>query len=217
MQAAALEQSENFSKTLLQAQENERKRIASELHDSVGQKLILIKNKVLLIQTEESLRNKSFVQSLPQTVAETIEEVRLISYGLRPYQIDLLGLTQSIRSLVTEAFDTLNLVYTLHIDNIDHLVARENEINIYRIIQECLNNIIKHAAATHCTIMIKAGAGISISIEDNGIGIKADAGKTKGLGLWSIQERVQLAGGVLQIKNAVPHGLLIEISIPTQA
>lgn len=216
LRESALRQSENFSKSLLQAQETEKKRIASELHDSLGQKLILIKNNVLLLQMEEGMKENEIVRKLPKTVAETIEEVRSIAYGLRPYQIDLLGLTQSIKSLITESFSIRRIRFEMDIDPINQLLASEHEIYVYRILQECLNNVIKHADATYCRVSVKNVGKLQIVVEDNGKGIDATGSmRVEGQGLRGIEERVRITGGSFVIENKESDkGTIIKITIP---
>ncbi|WP_282457220.1 7TM diverse intracellular signaling domain-containing protein [Chitinophaga sedimenti] len=143
LQEQAYQQAIHFSSELINMQEAERKRIASELHDSLGQKMVLIKNRILSI----SMAGTPPDDSLAQHVAEAIQEIRNISYALRPYQLDLLGLTSSVKSLVEECCNAAQIDYSLQTDNIDAFFNNDASINVYRIIQECLNNIVKHAAA----------------------------------------------------------------------
>lgn len=155
IQEKAYQQAVNFSRDLINMQEQERKRIATELHDSVGQKLIVIKNKVLRFTKTGSSGFQQNPEGLAESVADAIQEIRSISYGLRPYQIDLLGLAQSIKSLVAESFDTLDISYSLQIDQVDDIKDPDLQINIYRIIQECINNISKHSGAKQVAIDVK--------------------------------------------------------------
>lgn len=206
-------QSVSYSRELIGIQEAERKRIASELHDSVGQKLVLIKNQVLLFQSTHVKQNENAI-NLAENVADTIQEVRNISYGLRPYQMDLLGLTQSIKSLVEEVMDTVDIRFTLDIDNIDNVLDKDVEINLYRIIQECLNNIVKHARANECIISIKKESGnLHILITDNGIGFDPSI-KRNGFGLRGMQERLNILNGTIQFQPASPSGMTVNINVP---
>ncbi len=214
IQQKAYQQAVTFSRDLINMQEQERKRIASELHDSVGQKLILIKNKVLRFTKSGSSGFQQNPEALAESVADAIQEIRSISYGLRPYQIDLLGLTQSIKSLVSESFDTLNVPYTLQVDNIDSIKDPDMQINIYRIIQECINNIIKHAAATMVSIDVqKSDSQLNIHIADNGKGFDPQA-SVSGFGLKGIRERLHILKGTVRIDKAVPLGTIFTIVIP---
>jgi signal transduction histidine kinase len=210
-QMRALARANRFSRELIETQENERKRIASELHDSVGQSLSLIKNKITLLQ--KGLDKSNSLTELNEVVSNTIQEVRSISYGLRPFHLDILGLTQSIKSLVEDVSGSSDIDFTMNIGNIDNLFSKEAEINIFRIVQECLNNISKHSKASVADVTIsRSDQLVEITVNDNGIGIVNSNGDS-GLGLIGIKERVNFLNGKLEIGRNKPHGTLIKISI----
>jgi two-component system, sensor histidine kinase LadS len=219
-QALAIRQANAFSQQLIQSQEHERKRIAAELHDSVGQSLVMIKNKILLVQKKvhEPDQVSRQAQDLTETVTNTIHEVRTISYGLRPFQLDMLGLTHSIRSLAGEVAEAGGIDIAVRADNIDGLFPKSEEINLYRIVQESLNNIVKHAGATKaCLTLTREEKQVALKIEDNGKGMRpaTGAGAAKqGFGLLGIQERLNMLGGRWQIAEAEPQGTIIYIFIP---
>ncbi|MBN9336677.1 MAG: sensor histidine kinase, partial [Chryseobacterium sp.] len=202
---------------LISMQEAERKRIASELHDSLGQKLVLIKNKILKTSLSETKETQQLSEdTLTQNVADAIQEIRNISYGLRPYQLDLLGLTSSIKSMAEDSFDTTEIDYNIDLQNIDSFFDNEAQINIYRIIQECIHNIIKHADAKNIYIIIKKiDNQIKITITDDGIGFSSDENKM-GFGLKGIKERLQILGGTMNVDSNFNKGSLFEFLIPLQ-
>lgn len=211
IQEASYKQAVAFSHELINLQESERKRIASELHDSVGQKLILIKNKVL--RPAKNGNGNEQTPDLAEHVADVIQEIRSISYALRPYQMDLLGLTQSIKSLAEEAFDAADIHSEIHIDNIDGIFEASQQMNIYRIIQECLNNIVKHARATHGGVELrKKDHEIQILLWDDGIGWNQQQAH-QGFGLRGINERLQILQGAMHIEPTSPSGTKIKINI----
>jgi signal transduction histidine kinase len=210
-QALALARANKFSKELIDTQENERKRIAGELHDSVGQSLSLIKNKIILLQ--KGLNKGNPLVELNEVVSNTIQEVRSISYGLRPFHLDVLGLTQSIKSLVEDVSDSSNIDFSMNIENIDNLFSKEAEINIFRIVQECLNNISKHSKATQAAVSIThSGEHVEFSIRDNGTGIINQNGES-GMGLIGIKERVNFLNGKLEIGKNEPKGTSVRIIV----
>ncbi|WP_164891136.1 sensor histidine kinase [Botryobacter ruber] len=219
-QELAIRQANAFSQQLIQSQEHERKRIAAELHDSVGQSLILIKNKVLMLRKrlDEPAKVSQHAEDLTESVTNTINEIRAISYALRPFQLDMLGLTQSIQSLADEVAEASGIAVTVEADNVDGLFPKNDEINLYRIVQECLNNIVKHSGATHARLTLtRTEQVVQLMIEDNGKGMPAGTGsvqKKQGFGLLGIQERINILAGNWLIKEAVPHGTIIHISIP---
>ena len=218
-QNKALQQAKGFSQQLIQSQEHERKRIAGELHDSIGQSLILIKNKILLFKKQDDQSGNGNSSDLTDMVTDTIQEVRAISYGLRPFQLDLLGLTNSIHELVEETEEGSGIKFKENIEPIDGVLSKDNEINLYRIIQECLNNIVKHSGAKEAAIFIrKKQNSIEISIEDYGVGIVSN-GKvtdhTHGFGFLGIKERLNILGGTMVREKAIPSGTSINIILPT--
>ncbi|MDQ4141479.1 MAG: histidine kinase, partial [Bacteroidota bacterium] len=221
-QAQAMQQAIAFSQELIQSQENERKRIAAELHDSVGQSLILIKNRILLLKKrlDDPEKVARHADDLTETVTHTISEIRAISYGLRPFQLDMLGLTQSINGLADEVSEASGIDIRVNADSIDNLFPKEQEINVYRIVQECLNNIVKHSGATSARVNIAREDGhVHVSVEDNGKGINlanTQSAPKSGFGLRGMQERLSILAGKLQIKPAVPHGTIIQITLPVK-
>lgn len=218
-QARALEQSTAFSRQLIQTQERERKRIAAELHDSIGQSLGLIKNRLLLLQQTKQVILPTRMDELTELVGQTLQEVRSISHALRPPQLDLLGLSKAIGNLVEETASASEIQFYEDIDNVNGMFSKEAEMNLYRIIQECLSNMIRHSDATEGKVLlVKKEKHLILVIEDNGKGMlsaASDKGQA-GSGLPGIRERLHFLGGILKIKNAVPQGALLHIIIPIQ-
>jgi len=209
---------EQFSQKLIESQENERKRIAGELHDSLGQNLLIIYN---LIQ-QYFLSIKEVPPELAQVepeVKETIEEVRKISRNLHPHQLDQLGLSKAIEAMVRKVERVSDIDFNINIELIDTNLKPELWIHVYRIIQEALSNIVKHSKADKVNIDIKQNTSIiSIIIADNGIGIKKEQqGLNKlelnGFGLESIKERARLLNANLEINSVFNNGTKISIEI----
>ena len=213
---------EEFSRQLIESQEGERKRIAGELHDSLSQNLVVIKNRAWLsLQEPDNHQNVlEQMEEIADAAEQSLGEVREIAYNLRPFQIDRLGLTSAIESLVAKV-DTPDLRFVAQLDNIDKLLPPEMEINLYRIVQEGINNIIKHSAATKALISIKRSQGlIEVAIEDNGRGFDTNVPRSgessngSGFGLIGITERARILGGVPVIQSAAGQGTRIEIKLP---
>jgi len=189
--------------SLLSAQERERKRVSKELHDGIGQKLLLIKN---------SLKLDS--KKTPQLVDSTIEDVRTISRNLHPFQLEKFGLTKAIINIIEEVNEFSEIFFSEEVDNIDDYFSDEKEIYLYRIIQECINNIIKHSKATAAKISIRnENKKIVITIQDNGIGFNFEKDKNnfKSLGLKSLQERVDFLNGKIKFNAQENQGTIITI------
>ena len=207
-----------FSRQILQSQEEERRRIAVNLHDTLGQNLLIIKNQShLAMQTpadEPAIRNR--LHQISEVTLQAIEEVRQITRNLRPYQLDRLGLTHAVRAVIKTASENSPIQFASTVDEIDGTFDQEAEIHIYRIIQEGINNIIKHSSATEATIVVRrAETMVSISIRDNGRGFDTGLGTPTGFGLNSIVERVWILGGKSSVESSPGHGtnLLFEIPI----
>jgi signal transduction histidine kinase len=214
---------EAFSRQLLISQEGERKRIAAELHDSLGQNLLIIKNRLYLAQqAENGAAPAEQLHEIEQTVTRTIAEVREIAYNLRPYQLDRLGLTKAVQSVVERISASGFLQIESKLADVDGLFSPEIEINFYRIVQESLNNVIKHSDAARALISIQRAHGMLVmGIEDDGRGFDLrqtmhDA-KTRGFGLTGLGERVRLLGGTFECDSAPGKGTRLTFKIPIRA
>jgi signal transduction histidine kinase len=212
-------QQDLFTYQLLDSMEAERKRIASELHDSIGQELLIIKNRALLalsnLKDKKSVREQ--LEEISNTASQALQETREITYNLRPYQIDRLGLTKAIESIINRVERTTTIKFTSDIDPIDNLVPKEMEIHVYRIIQECINNIIKHANATTGKVIIKRWSDrLNIDVEDNGKGFDVSLERSKdahGMGIHGIAERTRLLGGTMKVESSLGNGTRVLITI----
>jgi signal transduction histidine kinase len=211
-----------FSRELLASQERDRKRIAAELHDSIGQHLVVIKN-LALLRLQDQNGNPTARQQVEEICTEAssaIAEVREISYDLRPYQLDRLGLTKALKSMVESVGKASTTSFSASIDNIDDLFTPEFQIGFYRITQECLNNILKHADASEAKVIVRrSGTRIRLTVSDNGkgfiVGGASTDGRKGGFGLIDISERVQLLAGKLDIQSTPANGATINIDIDT--
>lgn len=215
-------QQEEISSLLIEKQEEERSRIAGEMHDSLGQLLLVIKNQALQHLKKEStdISSKQVLEDISGNVSKTLKTVREISHNLRPPELDRLGITETINALLYDLEAYADFRIEADIANIDGLIPREKEINLVRILQEALANIIKHAKASHVHVRVAvASNNIIFSIHDNGLGFDTDpagSGNKPGLGLTSISERVRILGGTLQLESGHGRGTTITITIPSQ-
>jgi signal transduction histidine kinase/ligand-binding sensor domain-containing protein len=212
-----------FSRQLIQSQESERKRIAAELHDSLGQQLLVIKNRALLaLHTSESHKEAvGELSEISDATSEALEEVREIAYNLRPFQIDQLGLTKALESMLKKVSQTSGIEFSSKIDLIDDLYSKEAEINIYRIVQESANNIVRHSGATKADVEITRDArGVTLRVHDNGKGFALDSTTSRargaGLGIAGISERARILGGKHHVHSAPGAGTTIIIKLGLQ-
>ena len=189
---------------LINVQEHERKRIAQELHDSIGQKIML-----LAIQAKDI--NAETISKLALT---SLDEIRNISKGLHPVILDQLGLSESIKDLLSKLDEHTDMFIDFTVQNVDNFLTRKHHIHVFRIIQELLNNCLKHANATTCSITIKrAKEKIVITVEDNGQGFEAK-NIHEGMGLQSIYDRVKFMSGEMEVTTN--NGAYFSIRIPMQ-
>jgi ligand-binding sensor domain-containing protein/signal transduction histidine kinase len=209
-----------FSRQLIVSQESERKRIAAELHDSLGQRLVVINNLALMCLQSPADNGEAHrrVEEISAEASQAIGEVREISYNLRPYKLDRIGLTRAVEAMIRAAAAASGIVFTADVDQIDDAFPKESEINFYRIVQESLNNIVKHAHATEAGVTIRRdGNRLVLTIRDNGKGFTPGTGvadgQPGGFGLLGISERAQLLGGRPSIHSAPGQGTTISIAI----
>ena len=226
----ALRESENqlhlLTAQLLSAEERERRRISSELHDEMGQALTLLKFQIISLANklgENGVSVKTESEALIVYVDEIIENVRRLSRDLSPAVLEEMGLSSALRYLLEEFQEYHPTVsYQEDIDEIDEAFSEQNQIFIYRIFQESLTNIFKHAQASQITVAAKKQDGqVAFAVQDNGQGFDVDrvlgkAGSAKGLGMAAIQERVRMIGGVLEVWSQAGQGTRISFTIPSE-
>jgi signal transduction histidine kinase len=216
---------QNFSQQLIESQERERQRIAGELHDSLGQDLLVIKNRSLLGAQDAQSNTRALEQfeAISQMASESLREVREISRNLRPYQLDQLGLTKAAQAIIASVSQASAMTIAADLDRLDGLVPAEQEIHLYRILQELLNNIVKHSGAAEARVSLKhRGDRISLVVADDGRGFSgAAAGQEpatkRGLGLTDIAERVRILGGEAHCDSSPGRGTRWAIEIPVRS
>jgi signal transduction histidine kinase len=210
-----------FTRQLIASQETERKRIAAELHDGLGQHLVVIKNLALIYLSHGAVESNSRpeIEEISAQASEALSEVKKISYNLRPYQLDRLGLTKAIEAIVRQASMATNITFTSEVDAIDNVFAKDSEINFYRIVQECVNNLVKHSQATAASVTVRRAADeLQFTIRDNGRGFAPHAVNSKselgGFGMIGVSERAQLLGGRLVFHSELGQGTMVSVKIP---
>ena len=224
----ALQESEQklrlLTSQLLNAQESERKRIASELHDGLGHAMLTIKLQLRLLEKQlapEQLSLGEEMESMVEYLDKVINDMHRLYNALTPGDLESLGLTTALSSMVDEFMglhDTIG--WSVHLDNIDDLYPPPAQTVIYRIIQEILTNIGKHANASRVSVIIKReNQGASFTVEDDGQGfnmekVLATTAAKRGLGLLAMEERVRILGGSLTIWSRENQGTRITFTIP---
>jgi PAS domain S-box-containing protein len=205
-----------YTLQLIASQEAERARIAGELHDSLGQSLSIIKNHAQLMLLPNNLPTdaRKQIETISDTTTEAIAEMRRISQDLHPYQLDHLGLTRALDALVESTGNASNIAFKKKFDMVDDVFLRDSASTLYRIVQEGVNNILKHSHAKNCRVTLERDIReVQLRIEDDGQGFKADEA-SNGMGLKNIAERTRILGGRLKVDSAPGQGTRIEINIP---
>ena len=215
----------DLSSRLLTAQETERRRISRELHDELGGALAVLKLRTSMIeknlQPDQAAIREDCKQNL-QYIDQIIDEVHRLSRDLSPSILEDIGLTPALRWLIDNFARHYGVKADTHIENVDHLLPRDDQIMLYRTFQEALTNIGKHAQAGNAVVEVRAGEDrISVLVEDDGRGFDAEAlsAKTvseKGLGLATMNERARMLGGGFHLASEHGKGTRITLSIPIQ-
>lgn len=217
-QAENIRQQELATKAVLEAEERERQRIAKDLHDGVGQimsaakmNLSAFENELLFANPEQKLKFEKIID----LVDESCKEVRSVSHNMMPNALLKTGLTAAIREFI-DKIDYSVLKVELSSEGLNERLDSNTETVLYRVIQECVNNVIKHSGANHLDIsLIKDSDGISATIEDNGKGFDSkDNSKYEGLGLKNIRTRVEYLKGSVEFDSKPGKGTLVAIHIP---
>jgi PAS domain S-box-containing protein len=208
---------------LLSAQERERKRISMELHDELGQSLAVLKLQIRAINRalrEDQEDLKANCLELLHYLDGVIDDIRRLSRDLSPAILEDLGLQSALKYLINEFSRYYAIGQSFEVEELDQLFPADAQIVIYRIFQECLTNISKHAGATEVSVAVKEHDGlISLEIEDNGTGFNstlalAQRTSGRGLGLAALNERARMLGGVLEIRSQPGVGTRVTCVIP---
>ena len=203
-----------FTHRLISTQEGERKRIAHELHDSIGQHLVLIRTLAMLPSTTSVPSSGGRLEAIAEQAAVAIKEVETISYDLRPYQLDRLGLTKAVLSSVESLCRSSTIDIECAVDNVDDFFPKDIEISFYRIVQEALGNILRHAEASSAKVTVtRTGSSLRLIILDNGKGFALAEGHGSGLGLIGIHERAEALHGHALVESVPGIGTTITVEI----
>ncbi len=196
---------------LLSAQEEERERISRDLHDQVGQSLTAINLGLsTMLKT-----NRSQLEQLKTLTVKTLEDVRRISHNLRPSLLNELGLEATLKRFVRELAEQCNLRIEL-LARLPERFDPNEELVVYRVIQEALTNIVRHAQAKNVSIVLTSMDNrLQLIVEDDGIGFEPnEIPATEKLGILGMRERVELLGGSLNIESRLGYGTSVNVRLP---
>jgi signal transduction histidine kinase len=206
----------NLSARLVETQENERKSISRELHDAVGQSMSAVQFElhdlgVLLAPYPEPLRTR--VDRIRELVESSVSMVRNMALLLRPSMLDDLGLAAALEWQANQVSRSTGVRIKIGADGLPNELPEEHKICVFRIVQEALNNVCRHARASSVEIAVLAiGSRISVKIRDDGRGFRTP--RPNGLGLIGMQERAESLGGNVTINSEPGQGTIIEVALP---
>jgi signal transduction histidine kinase len=214
-----LQQKELYLKAIVETQEDERKRIAKDLHDGIGQTLSGIKlSLVNIVSHMPEAMEKDKLSELSQVVDAACIDVRSISHQMMPRLLQEEGLIPSIADMLDKSFRLSKIQYNFEHFGMESRVKENIEISVYRICQELINNIIKHSEASQVNVQLfRNGKMLVLLVEDNGKGFMFDKQKSTGIGLMNISSRVETVHGEFNLEPSPHSGTLATIRIPIVA
>jgi signal transduction histidine kinase len=211
-----LRELERLSARLVDAQEQERRNLARELHDEVGQALTAVKMDIgIALRSDNQARVRGALEEARDLAETTLRGVRDLSQLLHPSMLDDFGLPTTLETYLRKFTQRTGI--RAHLSGaIDQRLGAAIEVCVYRIVQEALNNVAQHSGATTCTVLLTVGTGqLHLIVEDNGRGMTAIShGAAPGLGLIGMRERAQSLGGVFRVSPRQPLGTRIEVTLP---
>lgn len=211
-----------FSQRLISSQERERRRIAFELHDGVSQDILVLKNRAASAlrrgtMDEETRRQ---LEEIIETAQASITEVREVSLSLRPAILERAGLRETLASMLSKVAESSEIGFEVRIDELQGVFREEEEINVFRMVQESVNNVLKHSGASQASVTVtRSNDTVEIAIADDGKGLPAEMiahRSSSGLGLQSIQERVTMMNGQWNIESGEGKGTRIHVRLPVR-
>ena len=198
-----------FSQKLIEQIDEERSRISKDLHDDIGQSLAVVKSKLNLFTTGKITQ----LEGVDTEIGDILEQTRVLSHQLHPTALEKIGLERALNSIIEKTQAATDMLCNFDFE----LDGKELDLNtssqIYRIIQECISNTIKHAHASALKVSVeRKNDELIVQYRDNGIGI-SDSQQKLGLGLLTIQERTAIIGGKLELKTGTNKGISLTITI----
>jgi len=217
--AVAVALSERVARDMLrrvvEAQELERRRLARELHDETGQALTSILLGVKAIRASATSAEAELAEAdVRAQIVQALQDVRALAVELRPSALDDFGLVAALERLA-ETFEARSGLLTVVQANVDGRLPPEVETVLYRVVQEALTNIVKHAGAEHVSIVVRSRDGVvAATIDDDGHGFAREDVRADALGLVGMRERLALVGGTLEVESSPESGTTIAAKVP---
>ena len=208
----------DLSGRLINAQEEERSRVARELHDDLSQRMALLSIEMEQIAEamNGSVKMRRRFESLQNQAQEISSDIHRLSYRLHPSKLDHLGLAAAIKSLCEQMNASGKIRVYLHQQNFPEMLPKDITLCLFRIAQETLRNAVKHSQASHVRVIVQRSRKVvHLTVTDDGCGFDVkSASFAEGLGFVSIRERLRSVGGAVEISSQRAHGTRIEVTIP---
>ncbi len=206
-----------LSQRVLTAQEEERRRIARELHDDPAQSLTALLVLLKMLHDRQAISDSAVLRELIDLTSGTLETIRAIAQELRPPALDDLGLPAALEGLAAQYRQRFGLLVQVMVRGQRQRLAPETELAFYRIAQEALTNVAKHANARHAKIELTFGERMAVlRVQDDGRGFDPREALGRGLGLFGMHERAQLVHGTLEIQSVPGGGTSVEVRVPVE-
>lgn len=220
LQKEMLHQQELRAKAIIEAEEKERMRIARDLHDGIGQTLSAAKLNLSGLESKLQLKDQeteAILKNAIDLVDDSVKEVRAVSHAMMPNALLKSGLVAAIREFVNKLSTIEKLKIDLEITGLNERLEQSTETVLFRVLQELVSNIIKHAKANHITIqIIKHEHELTVMIEDNGVGFDAKkVNEFEGIGLKNIISRIDFLKGTVNFDSNIGRGTTVTIEVPT--
>jgi two-component system sensor histidine kinase UhpB len=201
----------------LNAQEEERRRIARELHDGIAQTLTALRVRLRIARSAQGAALTETLDRISADIGAATEEIKRIAQGLRPPALDMLGLGPAIESYARSVAERSGLAIDTDIAATDGMLSPEAELALYRIVQEALSNVARHSGARSARVDLEVKRGaVQAVVSDSGRGFSVEEEMSRGgLGLFGMQERGAYLGGAVEIESRPGHGTRVRVTIPT--
>jgi signal transduction histidine kinase len=205
-------------RAMIEGEQSERRRIAMELHDGLGQLLSSARLNVAGLEESVSSEDEVILKNSLSLIDEACTEVRNVSHNLMPSALIKLGLVPALRELASKISHSGKMTVAFQADQYTAQLPEAEETALYRIIQETVNNALKYSRAAQISITLSGDAAVKAIVHDNGIGMpKEPAGSGYGIGWSNIRSRTELLRGKLDVQSAPGEGTTVTITIPTKA
>jgi PAS domain S-box-containing protein len=207
----------DFSAGALRASEDERRRIARELHDDTAQRLASLLVQLRLLERAPAEERARRLEELREQMVEAADSVRQIARALRPPELEDSGVALALMAHARGLQERTGLEVELEIEPVDHVLARDAQLVLYRIVQEALSNVLRHSGVSSARVVVRRdGAHVQALVEDLGRGFEPGRpeGGSGGLGVLGMQERATMVGGEVRVESGPGQGTRVHVKIP---